>query len=100
MAWYRIDLTPEQVAQGHGNALRHTVENVFSALSAPPGFAMFDAEGPGGGRICFFSPAAVQRIGWLMADHRAIPCQPPEPEAVSLRVGRPDAVLRLLGPEP
>lgn len=82
--WYRANLSDEQIATGHVNAIRDQFAEALTELGEPAGACLFVT---GHDSAIFFSPASVSAVPHLIAAYGGQPSPPPNREVAALLVG-------------
>ncbi len=95
--WYRIVLSPPQVADGHGLAVRRLFRDAIDGLIDRHGMWLVadshaDADAS---EMLFISPAAIAVVPHLIAQYGARPAAPPPRARATLLVGDDDAWAEL-----
>jgi hypothetical protein len=85
--WYRANLTAEQMAGGHVNAIRDLFAEALTELGEPAGACLFVSSHDS---AIFFSPVSVSAVPHLIAAYGATPSPPPDREHAALLVGTQD----------
>jgi hypothetical protein len=94
--WFKIALSPEQVAAWHVSRLEDAFEALFVAAASPAGAALFSMARDDNGEDLYFTPAAAALARQLLRANGGNPSDPPlDDGTVSLLVGH-RAAVRLL----
>lgn len=87
MDWYRLTLSPEQVAAGKIPPVKEAFTSAFRAAGGPRAMALFQKETEDGGVDLFFTPDCGRFASELLAEIGAAPCPGPPLIGLELLVG-------------
>ncbi|WP_026841681.1 hypothetical protein [Citrifermentans bremense] len=87
MDWYRLTLTPEEVAAGEISPIKDAFTSAFRAAGGPRAMALFQKGNEGGGADLFFTPDCASFASDLLSEIGAVPCPGPALIGLDLLVG-------------
>ena len=92
MAWLKVTIAPEEVAQGRHTHLQEKFQMVTMRMRGAKGVAMFGPRDASGPYVCYFSPASVPLVGDFLKARGATECEAPAKDEVRLLAGDADAL--------
>jgi hypothetical protein len=92
MAWLKVTIAPEEVAQGRHTHLQEKFQMVTMRMRGAKGVAMFGPRDASGAYVCYFSPASVPLVGDFLKTRGAVECEAPSRSDVVLLAGDAEAM--------
>ncbi|MDR3670204.1 MAG: hypothetical protein P4L36_05135 [Holophaga sp.] len=100
MAWLKVTITPEDVAQGRHTHLQEKFQAVTMRMRGAKGVAMFGPSDPAGPYVCYFTPACAPLVGDFLKTRGAVECEAPLRSEVRLLAGDAEATALTLESRP
>jgi len=104
VTWYSITISEEEAVQGKAEALVRDIYDIFRRTAADPSIAVLSTSTVGSHVDVFFSPAAAEQAGSVIAAYRGRKSAVPPAGAQLLlgsrrAAGEPDTDARGLSPQ-
>lgn len=78
MKWHKVSISTEEIFNGKGHELQEEFTKMFITADAPKDMALYARLNiPDNKAEFYFSPGAVQWVGYLIVKNKGVPCEGP-----------------------